>query len=104
MKVPNKFRFMSATWSIVEGKVGRSTKGSNRKFMGRARSKPRRISIRKDMPNDVKKETLMHEIIHVITMTQGIDIRESYVEGIANGLMEAFRQNEWFSTFFLEDE
>ncbi len=104
MKLPKKFRFMSATWDIDEGKVGRSNDASNKKFMGRARFKTRHISVRKDMPDDVKKETLMHELMHVIAMAQGLPFEENQIEGISNGLMEAIRQNEWFGTFFAEEK
>lgn len=103
MKLPKTFRFMSATWHIQEGGVGRSG-DSNKKYMGRAYYKKRLIAIRKDMSDDIKKATLMHEIMHVITDSIGQDVSEKFIEGMENAMMEALRQNDWIGEFFKEDK
>jgi len=105
MKLPNKFRFMSTTWEIKDNGVGRMPDVGNRKHMGRANFKKHIIHLNKKMPRSVICNTLLHEIIHIIVDMQGIKEaqEEHVVEGITNGIMEAFQQNDWFGKFFSEE-
>lgn len=102
MKLPKTFRFMSQEWTIIEGHTGKA--GDSKKYMGRANFKRRNIYIREDMSDDIKKNTLVHEIMHIIIRTQGItgDDEEATVEGITNGIMEAYRQNPWLKDILEE--
>lgn len=58
--------------------------------MGRSNSKIGQILISKDMPEDIKQATILHEIIHQISDRLGIDLNETQVRGLESGLIPFF--------------
>ena len=58
------------------------------------------IRIDKDMPNNLKEQVLMHEIIHAICDLQGffdIGENENVVQGLATALYHTFKSQVIFS-------
>lgn len=58
------------------------------------------IKIDKEMPEELKEQTLMHEIIHAICDAQGyydIGENENVVQGLATALYHTFKSQPIFS-------
>ena len=62
--------------------------------MGRSSTKDNRILINKDMPDDAKTNTLLHEVIHMIANMNSIELNETAVSVLANGLFSFMRENK----------
>ena len=58
--------------------------------MGRGDSKTATIHLCKDMNDQVKRSTLLHEIIHQISDKLGLDLNEAQVCGLETGLFPFF--------------
>jgi hypothetical protein len=63
--------------------------------MGRSNVITGRIVLRRDMPEDILLETLLHEVIHVIADTNGLAIRndETVVSTLSVALMQFMQDN-----------
>lgn len=45
------------------------------------------------VPEDSLADTFLHEIIHVVSGTYGIGLKENQVSGLAGGLLQVIRDN-----------
>ena len=61
--------------------------------MGRGDSKTATIHLCKDMNEEVKRTTLLHEIIHQISDKLGLELTEHQVCGLESGLFPFFKEN-----------
>lgn len=65
--------------------------------MGREVYEKSTIYIRNDMPDDVKRETLLHEIIHILYANAYLkpgDEEERVVGTLSNGLFQVLEDND----------
>ena len=59
--------------------------------MGRSNSQSGEILLSKDLPDSIKRATLLHEIIHQISDRLGIDLTETQVRSLESGLVPFFK-------------
>ena len=64
----------------------------NDQAMGRGDSKTATIHLCKDMKEEVKRSTLLHEVIHQISDKLGLDLNETQVCGLETGLFPFFKE------------
>lgn len=60
--------------------------------MGRGDSKTATIHLCKEMKSDVRRSTLLHEIIHQISEKLGLELTEAQVCGLESGLFPFFKE------------
>jgi len=60
--------------------------------MGRSNSMAAQIYINRNMPDEVKQSTILHEIIHQIADRLGLDLKESDVRCLETGLLPFFKE------------
>ncbi len=67
----------------------------NENAMGRSDLKKGAICLKAEMPEEIKMQTLIHEIIHVLAGMNDlkIDGDEMTISTLASGLFDFFRQN-----------
>ena len=65
-----------------------------RNGMGRACSKSQRINLDKDMGKDTIVSTLYHEVIHIISDMNHLELSEAQVSGLSIGLFSVLKDNE----------
>lgn len=61
--------------------------------MGRSNSATGQILLRRDMPESIKRSTLLHEIIHQISDKLGLELTEAQTRGLESGLFPFFKEN-----------
>ncbi len=90
MKIPARLKLMGVTWKISQDMPSEDR-------WGLTEFKENTIHIRKDLSQQNKEMTLIHEILHVITFQTGIDrliepdLEEKVVNMMANGLYEVYK-------------
>lgn len=70
--------------------------------MGREVYEKSTIYIRKDMPDDVKRETLLHEILHILYANAYLkpgDEEERIVGTLSNGLFQVLEDNDMWKEY-----
>lgn len=68
--------------------------------VGRSALSTGTIRIKKDMPEDIKQGTLLHEVIHMIADMNDLRMvseNETIVSVLATGIMEVLRSNPEFA-------
>ena len=101
MKRPDTFKFGILKYRIKWRKHVRAKDGS---YLGGWHKQYKALIIVNDEANDeYKKLVLMHEIVHAMTMGYGMTLKENQVDGIAQGMIEALRRNEWMGRYWNED-
>lgn len=90
-KLPDTIRILALDIKIVEEPPGEFTEDS----MGRSSLMRGQITLRKDLPEGIKMQTLLHEIIHMIASMNDLELNDSEVEvsTLASGLLALFRDN-----------
>ena len=68
--------------------------GENSDNMGRCDMVRQTIELNKLMPNDTLRETLLHEIIHVINENCATEMTENQVATISSNLYGVMKDNE----------
>lgn len=61
--------------------------------MGRVNCKTAKISIAKDMPEDIMACTLLHEIFHFIDDSNNLELTETQITSLSTGLFGCLRDN-----------
>jgi hypothetical protein len=61
--------------------------------MGRSDVMMGKITICKDMPQDIQEQTLWHEILHVIDTNVGTKLTEEQVTALSGGLYSVIKEN-----------
>lgn len=64
--------------------------------MGRYKENKATITLDKDMPEDLKRSTLVHECVHMILTKAGegkLNNDEGFVERLANGIFDLYENN-----------
>lgn len=87
-----KLKISSHDFNIILDSAGVWEPGG----MGRAYVKTQTINIDKEMEVDAIKSTLLHEIIHVISDFNHLELTEEQTSGLAIGLYSVFKDNECF--------
>ena len=64
---------------------------------GRYHSRLQKIQIAKDISNNQKESTLLHEVLHLISFHLQLDLSENQVAGLETGLYEFLQSNDIFS-------
>lgn len=64
------------------------TQNTDPTLMGQADSKSGKIHVCKNMPAKIKRSTLLHEAIHIISDNLGLNLKESQVLGLETGLRD----------------
>ena len=100
MQIPNSFEYMGLTWTVNYGDVLETID----KY-ARTHFKLQRIEIDETLPHQLKEQTFLHELLHVIIWGSGLDpaiealrsrqTEESVVNGLANGLYGLLREIQW---------
>jgi hypothetical protein len=62
--------------------------------------KDTRIVILKDIPDNIKLEALIHEVIHGIESEYGIQLSEKEVKALSKGLYNFLLDIKWFLNLF----
>jgi len=90
VKIPNKIQCSCFEYSIEEH--SRSEMGDS---MGDLNRETKVIRITKDLEQQVKKETLLHELLHVTLDDYSIedDLEEKIVRLLSPRIMELFKRN-----------
>jgi len=60
--------------------------------LGASHSRLAIIRICKDMPEDVQRSTLLHEIIHQVSEKQGLGLTEAQILCLESGLFPFFKE------------
>ena len=61
--------------------------------MGRSDVMMGKITICKDMPQDIQEQTLLHEILHIIDLNVGTKLTEEQVTALSAGLYSVIKEN-----------
>ena len=54
-----------------------------------------RIKINNSIKSEHKKETLLHEVIHILSSETGIKLRENQVGALSSGLYDTMKRNRY---------
>jgi hypothetical protein len=98
MRIPQKFRLFSQTWTIRTALPGELPED-----LGQCRPDQLEIVINPNQVPESMTHTLVHELIHSIEQKQQLDMTERQVDLIAMGLIDLFRSNDLFHEVFTDD-
>lgn len=84
-----KIKIHGQNITIIENNPG----GWSENGMGRWLGKNGEILINSGMPDDIKDSVLLHEIIHALADMNALNLSETQVSVLANGLFETLRAN-----------
>jgi GH24 family phage-related lysozyme (muramidase) len=54
-----------------------------------------KIEINTSAKVEQRKETLLHEVIHAISIANGINLKENQVEALSSGLYDTMKRNRY---------
>jgi len=98
MKMPKKLKVNKQVYKI---KIKHKIKDKDgTRYWGRAIHSQRKIFVEGANCQDQKQQTLMHEIIHIIGLQSGHNLKEGQIDALAYGLINVIRSNEWFKDYF----
>lgn len=90
---PTKLRILGRSWEIEYAK---ETPNLESDEIGCTDSEKQHISIREGLKPEQEKSTLLHESIHAISETLGLNLSEKQVQGLETGLFAMNRDNPRF--------
>jgi len=95
MRIPAKFRANGLEWSVIEGEV--------EDVYAITTFKKQTILIEQSLPQQLKEQTFLHELLHVVIWSAGLDtkgsifedteLEERTVNSMANGLYQVLNDN-----------
>lgn len=91
---------LGQTWSIV-GVSGHSPM-LNDTLMGQTNTGTQRIAIRDDLAPHAERDTVMHELLHVVGCATGHDLEEHQVSAISPVLLDVLRSNASLVAYLTE--
>jgi len=62
--------------------------------MGRSHIKHGIINICDEMPDDIQEQTILHEVVHIISDHLELEMKENQVGGLATGLYAFIKENK----------
>lgn len=78
----------------VLGKPYKITWGNLEDCLGETDSTHQTIKMQTGLPKDNEEETLLHELIHAVDESLGLQMTEAQVHALACGLYAVFKDNE----------
>lgn len=80
-------KILEKTYKIIDVEDNQFSNSS----MGRSNTRTGEILISSKMPPDIREETILHEVIHILSDTLGIDLSENQVLALSSGLYATFQ-------------
>lgn len=95
MKIPSTVKIGAQEFEIV----WMDSPDEAEKQLGLTKAHLNRMEIAKNadgekMPEGSIVDTFMHEVLHAISITYGLGLRERQVAGLAGGLLQVIRDNK----------
>ncbi len=85
-----KIKIISIEFELIESSPGMWNRGA----MGRSHYGDCKILLDENLPENVKMQTLMHEIVHMIYQMNDLPhMDEATISGLSNPLFDFLRQN-----------
>ena len=92
MKLPKTIEIDKYTYKIK--KVKRLYNKKGHRLFGACSYKDQTIRIAQGQSKDEERDTLLHEIIHVASHVEGINLQEHQVEKLSSRLTQIFKHNK----------
>lgn len=95
MRIPSRVKIGAQRYRVVECD---SISWRDDELLGLTRCGVGEISIARthygrDVPEDSKSDTFLHEVIHSVSGVYGLGLSERQVSGLAGGLLQVIRDN-----------
>ena len=90
MKLPRSLKIDGEKWAIKKVKPS----GLDDQYIGRANFPNHYIALDVTIASDRQANTMLHELIHVVSTNRGIGLKEHQVESLTNGIFAAIRDND----------
>jgi Zn-dependent peptidase ImmA (M78 family) len=97
-----KLKTALGTWDVYSAKIIDINKGDEDDF-GLCVAKRMHIVIRDDLSPDMERQTLLHELVHVIETQCGIQLPETTVDSFATHLLYILRNNPHLLAYLLNE-
>ena len=91
MKIPKTLRICGQTITIVQKK---DPEHEGIKMLGLCDANNCTITLKKNIPNEKKKEVLLHECIHMICENMNVNISENTLNTIGVGVLSLLTVNK----------
>lgn len=72
-------------------------------YMGQAHHSKEHINMARGYSKYKQYKTFWHEVIHCICLERNINLEESEVDNIGNGIVEVLHDNPWLISMLLEE-
>lgn len=99
MHLPQQIEFMSQAWQIRYAQYKELTD-----CVGQCDPNTNTILIDRTLSDDVRSQTVMHELMHVVEMTMNLNLTEQQVDCLAAGWLHLLRSNPDLITLILDAE
>lgn len=86
MQLPKTLRIDGELWSVVIISRNDLERTNKNNYVATANYKTYEISIDGSMPVDRQLSGLHHELTHIISHNRGLDLEESAIQSLSNGL------------------
>jgi Zn-dependent peptidase ImmA (M78 family) len=101
MEFPTEFNFGHLKYKIIyqdemNADDGSPLGGQHRLHEGKI------FIIDKDNTREYVRIVLLHEILHAIEYTSGLDMEEKEIRGMSFGFIQALRQNPWLAPYLMD--
>ena len=90
MKLPRSIKIDGEKWTIKKVKPS----GLDDQYIGRTNFPNHFIAVDTTIAPDRQANTMLHELIHVVSTNRGIALKERQVESLTNGIFAAIRDND----------
>ena len=96
MRIPSRIRIGSASWRVV---ISERLSLGDAECMGISRQAQELIELSLTREGEAVTEnciadTLLHEILHAVSVTYGLGLGERQISGLAGALLAVFRSNK----------
>ena len=102
MKIPTEFNYGHLKYKIIH-QDEMNNAGDGIPLGGQHRLHEGKIFITTDKATrEYMRIVMLHEILHCIEYTSGLNLEEKEIQGISFGIIQALRQNPWLADYLMD--
>lgn len=102
MNAPKSIKIGSITYQVKVMPARDLWAASGVDLLGQSKFIEAELQVREGMPDDRSAQVLLHEAIHAIEETGGLDLDEKTVSAIGSGVFALLRDNPELTTYLMQ--
>ena len=99
MTIPRRIKILGRTYKVKMADLGSEYGHPN--AWGISQHEDQEVILQSDLPHEIERSTMWHEVLHAVTFTQFRSLPEEAVEAISYGEFRVMRDNPKLMQYLL---